>query len=307
MHLYVIVEHVEQLIARGDGHPTDPSPALRASHVRALRSEFLAELETATHAVDSRTIARSVGAFDRLLEAGDRGSSEVALTSSEAAEGIIEIAHDMQSPLTSVLFLADTLRRGQSGPLNTVQERQLGLIYGAAFALSSLVSDVIDTVRGHRLLLGEPLPFSIAETMLHVCAIVRPIAEEKGLDLRTVSPSCDGRIGYAPAIGRVLLNLTTNALKFTESGSVTIGCTELSDTEVRFWVADTGVGIPESMRAGLLDSLHPGVVGHGFSTTGLGLAICSTLLHAIGSSLELDTELDTGTRFSFRIDLPRAS
>lgn len=307
MRLHFVVERVEQLIARSDGFPIDPSPTLRASDVRALRSEFLAELETAIHAVDSRTIARGVRAFDSLLEAGGRSSREAALTSDEAAEGIIEIAHDMQSPLTSVLFLADTLRRGQSGPVNAVQERQLGLIYGAAFALSALVSDVIDTVRGHRLLLGEPLPFSITEAMLHVCAIVRPIAEEKGLDLQAVSPSCDGRIGYAPAIGRVLLNLTTNALKFTERGSVTIGCTELSETEVRFWVSDTGVGIPESMRAGLLDSLHPDLVGNRFSSTGLGLAICSTLLDAIGSSLELDTELNTGTRFSFRIDLPRAS
>lgn len=307
MRLHFVVERVEQLIGRSDGFPADASPVLRASDVRALRSEFLTELETAIHAVDSRTIARGVKAFDSLLETGDRSSAEPALTSDEAAQGIIEIAHDMQSPLTSVLFLADTLRRGQSGPVNAVQERQLGLIYGAAFALSALVSDVIDTVRGHRLVLGEPLPFSITETMLHVCAIVRPIAEEKGLDLQTVSPTCDGRIGYAPAIGRVLLNLTTNALKFTERGSVTIGCTELSDTEVRFWVSDTGVGIPESMRAGLLDSLHPGVVGNRFSSTGLGLAICSTLLDAIGSTLELDTELNTGTRFSFRIELPRAS
>lgn len=305
MRLHFVAERVEQLIAGSDGFPVDSSAALRASDVRALRSEFLAELETAIHAVDSRTIARGVRAFDRLLETGDLITEPTV--SSDDAQGIIEIAHDMQSPLTSVLFLADTLRRGQTGPVNAVQERQLGLIYGAAFALSALVSDVIDTVRGHRLLLGEPLPFSIQETMLHVCAIVRPIAEEKGLDLQTVSPSCDGRIGYAPAIGRVLLNLTTNALKFTERGSVTIGCTELSETEVRFWVSDTGVGIPESMRAGLLDSLHPGVVGNRFSTTGLGLAICSTLLDAIGSSLELDTELSTGTRFSFKIDLPRAS
>lgn len=306
MRLHFVAERVEQLIARSGDVPIDASATLRISDVRALRSEFLAELETAIHAVDSRTIARGVRAFDDLLAAGE-SSAEPALTSDEAAEGIIEIAHDMQSPLTSVLFLADTLRRGQSGPVNAVQERQLGLIYGAAFALSALVSDVIDTVRGHRLLLGEPLPFSVTETMLHVCAIVRPIAEEKGLDLQTVSPACDGRIGYAPAIGRVLLNLTTNALKFTERGSVTIGCTELSETEVRFWVSDTGVGIPEPMRAGLLDSLHPGVVGNRFSSTGLGLAICSTLLDAIGSSLELDTELSTGTRFSFRVELPRAS
>jgi signal transduction histidine kinase len=308
MRLHFVAERVDQLIAQSDDFLNNSSAALPASDVRALRSEFLTLLETGSDAIDGRTIARGIRAFDCLLEPVDALSESTGqVVSDDTVEGLIEIAHDMQSPLTSVLFLADTLRRSQSGPVNAVQERQLGLIYGAAFALSTLVSDVIDTVRGHRLLAGEPLPFSIAEAMLHVCAIVRPIAEEKGLELRTEFPARDGRIGYAPAIGRVLLNLTTNALKFTERGSVTIGCTELSETEVRFWVSDTGVGIPESMRAGLLDSLHPALAGNRFSSTGLGLAICSTLLDAIGSSLELETELNTGTRFSFRIDLPRAS
>ena len=308
MRLHFVAERVDQLIAYSDGFRINPAATLPASDVRALRSEFLAELEATTHAIDPRTIARGIRAFDSLLGLADR-QTEFAqgLGGDVAVDGLIEIAHDMQSPLTSVLFLADTLRRSQSGPVNAVQERQLGLIYGAAFALSTLVSDVMDTVRGHRLLTGKPLPFSIAETMLHVCAVVRPIAEEKGLELQTVFPECDGRIGYAPAIGRVLLNLTTNALKFTERGSVTIGCSELSETEVRFWVSDTGAGIPESQRAGLLQSLYPGVPGSRFSSTGLGLAICCTLLEAIGSSLELDTELDTGTRFSFRLDLPRAN
>ena len=67
----------------------------------------------------------------------------------------------------------------------------------------------------------------MTEVIQHVCAIVRPLGEEKGLALEPTFPTHDGRAGYATAIGRVLLNLTSNALRYTERGSVSIGCTEL--------------------------------------------------------------------------------
>jgi signal transduction histidine kinase len=138
--------------------------------------------------------------------------------------------------------------------------------------------------------------------MLWVCAIVRPIAEEKGLELVTVLPAHDGRYGHAPAIARILLNLTTNALKFTEHGSVTIGCSELSDTDVEFWVSDTGSGIPEAVQETLLEPAPR----TRYSSPGLGLTICRTLLDAIGGSLDFSTAPGIGTRFAVRLALPRA-
>ncbi len=246
--------------------------------------------------MDVRTLAGAIGAFDSLLHEAD-GARDGYST-----DELVEVAHDMQSPLSSILFLADTLRRSCSGPVNLVQERQLGLVYGAAFGLSTLVSDLLDSVRGHRLLAGNPLPFSVRETVQHVCSIVRPIAEEKKLTLTTVYPQMDGRVGYAPAISRVLLNLTTNALKVTEHGSVTIGCADLSMDEVEFWVADTGGGIPESLQAEL--SGEAGAAGNRvpFSSAGLGIGICRTLLSALGSSLRFETD-GNGTRFSFRLEM----
>ncbi len=163
------------------------------------------------------------------------------LATADAVNAVVEIAHDMRSPLTSILFLVETLRRGRSGPVTPVQERQLGLIYGAALGLNTLACDVIDAVRGgQRLVDGRPIPFSIAEVILGVCDTVRPISEEKGLPITHVLPAVDGRIGYPGALGRVLLNLMTNALKYTNEGSVTIGGTELSETRLSFWVSDTG-------------------------------------------------------------------
>jgi len=75
---------------------------------------------------------------------------------------------------------------------------------------------------------------------------------------------------------------------------------------VEFWVRDTGRGIPDNVLAMLFDGFRPGSVGIRFSSAGLGLAICRTLLEAMGSALRVETVTEGGTRFSFTIDLPMA-
>src|SRR6185437_4351160 len=88
------------------------------------------------------------------------------LAGPDALELIIEVAHDMRSPLGSILFLAERLRSMQSGPLTPVQERQIGLIYSAAFGLSALAGDVIELARGGEGLVHQrPVPFSVADVM----------------------------------------------------------------------------------------------------------------------------------------------
>jgi signal transduction histidine kinase len=226
----------------------------------------------------------------------------------DALQLIIEVAHDMRSPLGSILFLAERLRSMQSGPLTPVQERQIGLIYSAAFGLSALAGDVIELARGGEGLVHQrPVPFSIADVMQSVRAIVQPIAEEKGLAIRVVPPPADSRVGQPAALNRVLLNLTTNALKFTSVGSVEVVATQRSRTRVEFTVQDTGRGIPDEVMSTLFDPFRrrdqSGAVT--FSSAGLGLAISRQLVDALGGDLSVTTS-GAGTRFSFEIELPLA-
>ena len=255
-------------------------------------------------------LAAALGAIEGVMPSDTpAGDSEFTrqLSSPDAINAVVEIAHDMRSPLTSILFLVETLRRGRSGAVTAVQERQLGLIYGAALGLNTLACDVIDAVRGgQRLVDGRPIPFSIAEVILGVCDTVRPISEEKALPITHVLPSIDGRIGYPGALGRVLLNLMTNALKYTNDGSVTIGATELTDTRLCFWVSDTGQGIPENVMGILFDGFRPSASGMRFSNAGLGLAICQDFLRSMGTCLQVESSPESGTRFSFEIELRQA-
>jgi signal transduction histidine kinase len=231
------------------------------------------------------------------------------LSAPDGLELVVEVAHDLRSPLTSILFLAETLQRGRSGPVNPVQERQLGLIYSAAFGLSSVASDVIELARGgDRLVDLDPIPFSVTDILESVRDIVQPIAEEKNLAVRVTSPEADFRIGHPVALSRVLLNLTTNALKFTAEGAVEVTAIARNPRCIEFSVRDTGRGIPPQSMATLFEPFRrrqkPGE--YAFSGSGLGLSICRKLVEAMGSVMQVETAPGYGTRFYFVLDLPPA-
>ena len=231
------------------------------------------------------------------------------LTGPDGLELVVELAHDLRSPLTSILFLGETMKRGRSGPVTPLQERQLGLIYSAAFGLSSVASDVIELARGgDRLVDLEPLPFSIQDIMESVRDIVQPIAEEKGLEVHLVPCQRGGRIGHPVALSRILLNLTTNALKFTDEGSVEVTATEVGDAAVEFSVRDTGRGIPAQAMALLFEPFRRRQKDrdYAFSGSGLGLSICRKLVEAMQGDLNVETNAGVGTRFFFTLNLPLA-
>jgi signal transduction histidine kinase len=222
---------------------------------------------------------------------------------------LMDVAHDLRSPLTSILVLAETLQRGQSGAVNEVQRRQLGLIYTAALGLSSVASDIIEfTQGGDQLVEQEPAAFSVTAMLEAVRDIVRPIAEEKHLTVRLLAPTHDQRMGYPVALSRVLLNLTTNALKFTDEGYVEIVAQEAADgsDHIEFAVRDSGRGIPAEKITTLFQPLRKesGRRGQLFSQTGLGLTICRKLATAMKSELKVESRTGWGTRFYFALDLP---
>jgi signal transduction histidine kinase len=241
-----------------------------------------------------------------LIEA-DGAQDFVASCGPDGIDLLVNIAHDFRSPLTSILFLAETLQRAQSGPVNDVQRRQLGLIYGAALGLSSVASDLIELARGgDHLAEKEAVPFSLTGVLESVRGIAWPIAEEKQLDIRLLPPTTDQRLGHPVALSRVLLNLTTNALKFTDTGFVEILTRETAPERVEFAVRDSGRGIDPAIVKSLYQPLREvaGRKGRAFSQTGLGLTMCRRLVEAMGSELEVETRRGWGTRFFFDIALP---
>jgi signal transduction histidine kinase len=254
---------------------------------------------------------RVVRAIEDVNRAVEREQVQRLLDASagpEALELLVEVAHDVRSPLGAILLLVETIRTGRSGALTPVQERQLGLVYGAAFNLNEMVNNVVALAReGDRLIEREPIAFSVSEILQAVREIVRPIAEEKGLELRFTPPDVDWRVGHPTAISRVLLNLVTNALRETDQGFVDVGCRTLSRTRLEFFVRDTGRGIDPALREALFRAFHVEQSGKvRFSSSGLGLTICRKLIDAMHGELTVDAAPGGGSRFAFEIELPLA-
>lgn len=222
---------------------------------------------------------------------------------------VVEVAHDMRSPLTSILFLSEVLHRGHSGDLNDVQKRQVGIIYGAALGLVGMATDVMEMSRRGQTSDMEPVPFSVDAMIDAVLDLVRPTVEEKGLDLRVGRLMGGPRFGCPIPLSRVLLNLTTNALKFTQEGHVEVSATARDGDSVEFSVTDTGPGISPGAVSSLYQPfrrLPERETGYYFSGTGLGLAICRRLVAMMGSELRMTSDA-AGTRFSFTLELPSAT
>lgn len=286
------------------------APAVPVQKVlNLLRAALVSELAAIREPVPASEIISLLTSIENVQLALDRDEAHrfaSRLSGAGGLELIVEVAHDLRSPLASILFLAETLRKAQSGAVNPVQERQLGLIYSAAFGLSGMASDVIELARGgDRLVDTAPVPFSVADLMRSVRDIVLPMAEEKGLTVTLSTPDADFRLGHPGALNRVLLNLTTNALKFTSEGHVELTAKQLSRTRLSFSVKDTGRGIPPEVMSCLFETFRRrrNAGEYTFSSAGLGLSICRKLVAAMGGALQVDTGATEGTRFSFELDL----
>jgi signal transduction histidine kinase len=310
-----IARLADQLCRVASGGPALVNAPVEASRaigfVEAVRRQLLEDArngETELRSADLATLLMGLdAATHQLALRPPQHPVAPAPRATAGADLVVEVAHDIRSPLTSILFLVETLRNGHSGPINAIQERQLALVYSAAFGLSAVACDIVDLARGSdRLIDKSPEPFSVREVFQSVNDILMPMVEEKGLVMKILPPAVDFLIGYPAPLNRILLNLATNAVKFTRQGFVELAATQLSATRVEFSVRDTGPGIPREVLGHLFEPIRGNARGtQSFSSAGLGLAICARLVSGMNSELSVVTS-ETGTRFAFALDLPPA-
>ena len=215
------------------------------------------------------------------------------------------MSHELRTPLNAIIGFTGTLLMQLPGPLNDEQERQLGIVQWSARHLLSLINDILDLAKiesGKMELNFEAVP--VKEVVKDVAASLAALASEKGLEF-TSSVSKDGESAVTDrrALRQVLLNLTNNAIKYTEKGFVRIdvrGTTWKDRPAVAVSVVDTGVGIKSEDQQRLfeafeqLEHLHT----RRFEGTGLGLYLCRNLAALLGGELNLTSEYGSGSTFT---------
>ena len=228
------------------------------------------------------------------------------LTDPDGFELLVEVAHDLRSPLTSITFMAETLRAGYSGELTDLQKDQLSLIWSAAFGMMSVFSDLMDLAKGRASMFEDsPGPFSVSGVFEELRQMVEPMVVVKGIDFRLEPPLHERVTGHRLALFRVLLNLTTNAIKFTEEGFVEVAARTLDRDLVEFSVRDTGRAIDPAAQETLYEPFKKARDrrGYFFSGSGLGLSIARKYLRTMDSELFYETKPGWGTRFHFELQL----
>lgn len=288
-----------------------PEGAETRRFVRAVRQELMLSWHVRSAMIPAQDLRRLMDILDAVSDASQESGSPSAAAVQPAlldSENLLAAVHDLRSPLTSILLLVESLKSRNAGPVTDIQLRQLNLIYDAALGLNITSSNLVEALRadGPASMANRLSPFSVAEVLYGVRDILRPVAEERGVELVLTLPQADARIGNPTLLSRILLNLTSNALRETREGRVEILVREYEGGVICYQVRDTGPGMdPAVFGQASFPVQRPHAQPRDWlASAGIGLAICRRMAEVMGGELSVESTPGVGTTVSFRVEQP---
>ncbi|PCK08851.1 MAG: hypothetical protein COA42_07130 [Alteromonadaceae bacterium] len=218
-------------------------------------------------------------------------------------------SHELRTPLNGMVGIAEALAREAADDDNSEQHRRLKLISSCGMRLASIINDILDRAKmsdcGITL---HKRPFSLEALVERVFEIVQPMAQDKGINLEaTFAPDCKRVIADEDRMQQVFINLVGNAIKYSDSGTITVSArtifnTENNATTFEVSIADTGIGIRQEKISRLftafdqLDNADPHTTGG----TGLGLAVTKQLVELHDGNIHVESIHGQGSNFILR-------
>ncbi|MBX2906874.1 MAG: response regulator [Taibaiella sp.] len=248
--------------------------------------------------------------LNKQLELSINEARELAATRSNF---LSTMSHELRTPLNSVVGIAELLIEDKP---TERQRENLQILHSSAIDLLSLINNVLDINKiDSRKLELEKVTFSLSRFLDDLTRSFRKRAEEKHLDFHlNVDTSLSNVVVNSDPtrLAQVMYNLLSNALKFTDTGSISVSANIIGKTQDRITVAmsvtDTGIGIAADRQSAVFEAFAQASADttRNYGGSGLGLAIVRQVLQLLGSKIEMESEIGKGSRFYFTLTLPLA-
>ena len=236
-------------------------------------------------------------------------NKKLELASEMKSQFTARTSHELRTPLSAIIVFSDLALRDAYGPLNEKLRGAMEHVVNSARHLKAVINDILDLSKieaGELEIFEEPFELkNLAEILESSCIL---IAEEKNLSTSIwISPELPERlIGDDDRLAQILLNLTGNAIKFTEEGEVDVRIEPHGTSNWRMIVRDSGPGIPEDQFATIFKAyrqLDRTASPSKVKGTGLGLAIAYNLVQMMGGVIDVESELGVGSTFTVTLPL----
>lgn len=252
---------------------------------------FLSTLATAgATAIDN---ARAYQA----LELADRAKSEF----------VRMVSHELRSPLSAVQSMLRLMETGVVGPLTERQENLVERSQRRISALLAMVSDLLELAAGKmEMLQGEKKQVNLKHIVAKVTELMQATAEEKQIEYRVeIAEQPLLLVGFEDGLERVIMNLVSNAVKYTLKGGSVIVRAWSEDNQIRLEISDTGIGIPEEALPRIFSEFYRAKNAKALEVegTGLGLVIAKDVIEQHGGQISVESTVGKGSTFS--VSLPK--
>jgi two-component system, NtrC family, sensor kinase len=242
----------------------------------------------------------------RLFHEIEDKSRQLEAASQHKSEFLANMSHELRTPLNAIIGFSEALTERMFGELNEKQDEYLKDIYASGQHLLSLINDILDLskIEAGRMEL-EPADFDLPTAIENALILVRERATRRGI---TLARAIDERVGMVQAderkVKQVLLNLLSNALKFTPEGGRIDVHAAVNDGMAEISVTDTGVGIaPEDQEAVFEAFRQVGTAAKKVEGTGLGLALSRRFIELHGGRIWVKSQMGVGSTFTFTLPL----